>query len=194
MTDSTPSTTPSTPLAVNHTPHTQIWMKNAWANASRDAVRYKELYDFYLQLYASEQKKDISEMGEETRDRAQVHAWLTIFAETGRLFVVRNSRRGSWYHRVSILDDDGNVVASTGGFVTDVDVLLGKWDQIYVRWTEKVNDDYSRINLMTSTILPDIPAFQRADGKRVDLGWNDDYFECFDVVLHNDAIEDHFDD
>jgi hypothetical protein len=128
----------------------------------------------------------------ENQDRSQVHSWLTIFAETGRLIVQRNSRPGRWNHNISILDGDGNVIASTCGFVTGVDVLLGKWDQEFVRWTQKVDDDHSRIRLMTSTILPDIPVFQRADGTRVDLGWNDDYFECFDVVLHNDAIEDNF--
>lgn len=186
MTDSLPST----PVAVNHSPRSQNWLKNAWSIASRDAVRYNELYDFYLQMYISEQNEETDEI----RDRAQVHSWLTIFAETGRLFVKRNSHRGSWNHSVSILDGDGNVIATTGGFITGVDVLLGRWDHEFVRWTEKVDDEHSRIRLMTDTRLPDIPVFQRADGTRVDLGWNDDYFECFDILLRNDAIEDDFEE
>lgn len=192
MTDMSVESLPSTPLAVNHSPRTQNWMKNAWTIASRDAVRYKELYDFYLQMYTSEQ--ETSEIKNETRDRAQVHSWLTIFAETGRLFVKRNSRPGNWNHNISILDNYGNVIATTGGFITGIDVLLGRWDHEFVRWTEKVDDEHSRIRLMTETHFPDIPVFQRADGTRLDLGWNDDYFECFDILLHNDAIEDDFDE
>jgi hypothetical protein len=65
MTDDMTESLPSTPLAVNHSPRSQNWLKNAWTIASRDAVRYNELYDFYLQMYTSEQKEEINE----TRDR-----------------------------------------------------------------------------------------------------------------------------
>lgn len=178
----------STPIAVNNTPRTQVRLDNAWANASREITRYNELYDFYLNKYS--ENKNNHEIDDETRDWAQVHSWLVLFAETGRLFVKRNSRRGRWNHFVSILDYDGNVIAETCGFITGVDVA-----QEYVRWTEKVGDDNSLIRLMiSSTHFPDIAEFQRADGSSVNLGWNEDYFHCFDVILHNDAIEDNFDD
>ena len=45
---------------------------------------------------------------------------------------------------------------------------------------------------MTDTILPDLLVFQRADGTPLDLGWNDDYFDFFDITLDDDAIEDDF--
>ena len=45
MTDDMTESLPSTPLAVNHSPRSQNWLKNAWTIASRDAVRYNELYD-----------------------------------------------------------------------------------------------------------------------------------------------------
>lgn len=182
----------TTTFTVNHSPRTKERIKN-------DSLRYDELYDFYIKMYASEQKKDTDKIGDETRDRAQVHAWLTIFAETGRLFVKRTSRRGRWNHTVYILDYNGHLIGVTCGFITAKDVALRRWDHKYVRWTEKVDEHHSCINLMTATHLPEIPFFQRADGKQVYLGWNNDHndhndrFECFDIILHNKAIEDNFD-
>ena len=192
MTDMSVESLPSTPLAVNHSPRTENRLKNAWANASRDAVRYNELYETYLNMYNSYEQKEISQISDETRDRAQAHAWLTIFAESGNLFVKRISKPGRWYHDVSIRDYEGNEIAYTRGFVTGMDVALGKWDRKYVRWTEKVGENKSRIRLMTDTILPDLLVFQRADGTPLDLGWTDDYFDFFDITLDDDAIEDDF--
>ena len=124
-------------------------------------------------------------------DYDRVHTFLQDMASERRIKVIRTSRRdiSNWSHSISFLDTDGKKMAHTCGYILDIDVHLGKWDEKYVKWSERVDDYHTRIHLMISDSPPrEIPEF-----KNVDLGFNDnDHYYGFDVVMHNDDIEDDF--
>ena len=80
-------------------------------------------------------------------------------------------------------------MAWTCGYILDIDVLLGKWDEKYVKWSERVDDDHTKIHLMISDSPPKDGTIPELEN--VDLGFNDnDHYYGFDVVMHNDDIED----
>ena len=124
-----------------------------------------------------------------TPDAKQFHIFLKELISQRRVRVRRVSIRGTWYHLVSFLDTEGNLVAESCGSINNMDVLLGKWDELFVRWSEKVDDHHTRIRLMTYDKLPDeFPEFKDAN-----LGFNDnDHFHAWDVVMNNEDITDEF--
>jgi hypothetical protein len=80
-------------------------------------------------------------------------------------------------------------MARTCGYVLDIDVWLGKWDEKYVRWSERVDDERTKIHLMIS----DSPPEEVPELENVDLGFNDNgHYYGFYVVMHNDDITDDF--
>ena len=122
-------------------------------------------------------------------DYARVHAFLQDMATQRRIKVIRTSRRDicSWSHHVSFLYADGKEMARTCGYIVDIDVLLGKWDEKYVKWSERVDDEHTKIHLMIS----DSPPKEVPELENVDLGFNDnEHYYGFDVVMHNDDIAD----
>jgi len=124
-------------------------------------------------------------------DSDRVHTFLQDMATQRRIKVIRTSRRDicNWSHDVSFLDADGTEMARTCGYIVDIDVLLGKWDEQYVKWSERVDDDHTKIRLMIS----DSPPEEVPELENVDLGFNDnDHYYGFEVVMHNDDIEDDF--
>ena len=124
-------------------------------------------------------------------DYDRVHTFLQDMATQRRIQVVRTSRGdiNNWSHYVTFLDTGGNEIAHTCGCIFSIDVHLGKWDEKYVKWSERVDDEHTKIHLMISDRPPrEIPEF-----KNVDLGFNDnEHYYGFDVVMHNDDIEDDF--
>jgi hypothetical protein len=124
-------------------------------------------------------------------DYDRVHTFLQDMATQRRIKVIRTSRRDihNWSHHVSFLDADGKEVAWTCGYIVSSDVYLGKWDEKYVRWSERVDDDHTKIHLMISDSPPEaVPELEN-----VDLGFNDnDHYYGFDVAMHNDDVEDDF--
>jgi hypothetical protein len=126
-------------------------------------------------------------------DYDRVHTFLQNMATQRRIKVLRTSRAdiGNWSHDVSFLDADGEQMAWTCGYILDIDVALGKWDEKYVKWSERVDDKHTKIHLMISVSPPrdgTVPELER-----VDLGFNgNDHYYGFDVVMHNDDIEDDF--
>ncbi len=124
-------------------------------------------------------------------DYARVHAFLQDMATQRRIKVIRTSRRdiSNWSHDVRFLDADGKEMAWTCGYIVDIDVVLGKWDEEYVKWSERVDDDHTKIHLMIGDSPPkEVPELENAD-----LGFNDnEHYYGFDVVMHNDDIEDDF--
>ena len=127
----------------------------------------------------------------EGRDYDRVHTFLQELATQRRIQVLRTSRSDihNWSHYATFLDTDGKEIAHTCGYIFSIDVHLGKWDEKYVKWSERVDDDHTKIHLMISDRPPrEIPEF-----KDVDLGFNDnEHYYGFDVVMHNDDIEDDF--
>jgi hypothetical protein len=124
-------------------------------------------------------------------DYDRVHTFLQDMATQRRLKVIRTSRKDilNWSHDVSFLDADGKEIAWTCGYIVDIDVYLGKWDEKYVKWSERVDDVHTKIHLMIS----DSPPKEIPELANVDLGFNDnDHYYGFDVVMHNDDIEDDF--
>ena len=125
-------------------------------------------------------------------DYDRVHTFLQKMANQRRIKVIRTSRKArlNWSHDVSFLDDNGKEMAWTCGYIVDIDVICGKWDEQYVNWSEKVDDVHTKIHLMIS----DSPPEEIPELANVDLGFNDnDHYYGFDVVMHNDDIEDDFD-
>ncbi len=124
-------------------------------------------------------------------DYKRVLTFLQDMATRRRIKVLRTSRMDiyNWSHDVSFLDADGKEMAWTCGYILDIDVFLGKWDEKYVKWSERVDDDHTKIHLMISDSPPkEVPELRNAD-----LGFNDnDHYYGFDVVMHNDDIEDDF--
>ena len=121
----------------------------------------------------------------------RVHDFLQTMATQRRIKVIRTSRKDicNWSHDVSFLDADGKEMARTCGYIVDIDVICGKWDEQYVKWSERVDDDHTKIHLMIS----DSPPKEIPEWENVDLGFNDnDRYYGFDVVMHNDDIEDDF--
>ena len=127
----------------------------------------------------------------EGQDYNRVHTFLQELATQRRVQVLRTSRWDihNWSHYVTFLDTDGNEIAHTRGYIFSIDVRLGKWDEKYVKWSERVDDDHTKIHLMISDRPPqEIPEF-----KNVDLGFNDnEHYYGFDIVMHNDDITDDF--
>ena len=124
-------------------------------------------------------------------DYDRVHTFLQDMATQRRIKVIRTSRKDicNWSHDVSFLDADGKEMAWTCGYIVDIDVICGKWDEQYVKWSERVDDDHTKIHLMIS----DSPPKEIPELENVDLGFNDnDHYYGFDVVMHNDDIEDDF--
>ena len=126
-------------------------------------------------------------------DYDRVHTFLQDMATQRRIKVLRTSRKDirNWSHDVSFHDADGKEKARTCGYILDIDVLLGKWDEKYVKWSERVDDNHTKIHLMISDSPPNDGTVPELEN--VDLGFNDnDHYYGFDIVMHNDDIEDDF--
>ena len=128
------------------------------------------------------------------QDFERIRAWLQAEADAGRIRVYRVSNRSysqdlvHHYHVVEFYNEKGEIVEDSTGYVTDLDCALGKWHEKYVKWSEKVDDEHTKIRMMLSDSLPSFPVFEGAN-----LGFNDDdHFYHFEIVMHNSAIDDDF--
>jgi hypothetical protein len=157
-----------------------------------DLNRWNELHQTYLAKIDPNCSYGIYYTKKNAENCAKVHTTLQYLAEKGQLRVYRHSGGGDWYHSTDILFPNGEVCESTVGYITDTDVLLGKWDKLYVEKTEPVDEEHIRICLMISTNLPDCPEFRNENDEELDLGMNDDYFEGFNIVIHKSFVDDNF--
>ena len=157
-----------------------------------DYARWNELHQEYLAKIDPSCLSDLYYTQENAENYAKVHATLQYLAEKGQLYVYRHSGGGDWYQSTDILLSNGDVCDNTVGYITDIDVLLGKWDKIYVEKTEPVDEEHIRICLMISTCLPKFPEFCGENGEELDLGMNDDYFEGFNIVIRKCYVADNF--
>jgi hypothetical protein len=112
---------------------------------------------------------------------ARVTARFQCLADARQLEVTRYSgyignqygRQGA--HDVLILDQDGEVVANVGGYVSQMDIECGgNWYKRFVEETEVIDRNYIRIPLMLAAEpLPDLPDFWDENGQPFDL--SDDF-------------------
>jgi hypothetical protein len=157
-----------------------------------DLDRWNELHQSYLAKIDPSHFSGLYYTRENAENYAKAHATLQYLAEKGQLRVYRHSGGGEWYHSTDILLPNGEVCENTVGHLIDTDVLLGKWDKLYVEKTEPVDETHIRICLMISTNLPELPEFCNEKGEELDLGMNDDYFEAFNIVIHKSFVTDNF--
>ena len=156
-----------------------------------DYTRWNELHQEYLA------KIDPSHLSryytkENAENNAKLHATLQYLAEKGQLSVERHSGPEEWYHSTDICLPNGTKCANTVGFVTDMDVHLGKWDKQFVEYTKDVDENHIRIHLMIGTYHPELPEFRGKNLDHLDLGMNDDYFDGFDIVIAKRFVTDNF--
>jgi len=136
---------------------------------------------------------------ESAHDNAHVAAWLDKLARRRQLRVERSLIDDDEYafHSVQILHENENgevVPIECGGWVEMYELHRGYMDGpgwLYKK--EEVSDGWVRIKLMIGENFPDHPMFKRADGTRIDLGFNgDDHFFVFTVVMHQDDLIDKY--
>jgi len=127
-------------------------------------------------------------------DIERIQVWLQAEADARRIKVwrVSNHKRQDiirHFQAVEFWNEEGKFLEESVGFITDLDAHLGKWHEKYVKWSEKVDEDHTKIRMMISDRLPSLPVFEGAN-----LGFiDDDYFHHFEVVMHNEDIIDEFD-
>ena len=135
---------------------------------------------------------------ESAEDNAHVTAWLDKLARRRQLRVERCLT--DWYtacHYISILDKNEKGEPTTIECGSEVHMselkrgYLGGGEWLYNK--QEVSEDWVRVKLMIGDNFPDHPMFKRADGSRVDLGFNDDdHYFLFNVVIHKRDLFDNY--
>jgi hypothetical protein len=126
-------------------------------------------------------------------DYERIEAWLQAEATARRIKVYRVSNHNRQesichFHAVEFWKE-GEFLEESVGYIVGVDVALGKWHEKYVKWSEKVDEEHTKIRMMLSDRLPSFSVFEGAN-----LGFNDDdHFYHFEIVMHNEDIIDEFD-
>jgi len=155
---------------------------NGWVKASATMMRWRTVFD------AAKQKT-------KSDDYAQVSAWLDMYAQMRCLRVVR-AITGKYneyaQHTVSILEEvDGELDTMECGGYAFISELRRSGDMNLMFEMETLADDWVRIELMITDQFPAHEMFQRADGSRVDLGFNDnEHYHVFSVTMHKDDLTD----
>ena len=90
---------------------------------------------------------------------------------------------------VQFFDEKGTLIEESIGYATDEDVYRGHWDKEFVEWSEKIDENHTKIRMMISDFLPEkISIFHDAN-----LGFiDDDKFHAFEIVMNNDDLTDDF--
>jgi hypothetical protein len=165
---------------------------DAWAKAAEGMARWRQIFD----------EEEAAALGagcsnDQAYDHGQVAAWLDSHARNRRLHVQRyfpDSGRIT-RHRVEILleNEEGETYAvECGGraFMEDLK-RAGDTDWLYKR--QEIGEGWVRIELMITDRHPDHEMFTRADGKGIDLGFNDsEHYYTFLVEIHQDDLFDNY--
>ena len=130
-----------------------------------------------------------SAQAQEEIDHATVESYLNELAYNGQLRVFRSVIDGGRIarHKVLILEEeDGEVVSmDIGGYASMAELKRGAHggtDWLYAK--ERLEEDWVRIDVMITDCFPDIQIFQRLNGSKVDLGFNDDeHYYLFSVAI-----------
>ena len=155
---------------------------NGWVKASAIMMRWRAVFDAAKQTTQSD-------------DYAQVSAWLDMYAQMRRLRVVR-AITGKYneyaQHTVSILEEvDGELETLECGGYADMGELRRSGDADWPFEKETLGDGWIRAELMITDQFPAHEMFQRVDGSRIDLGFNDnEHYHVFSVTMHKDDLTD----
>ena len=155
---------------------------SGWVKASATMLRWRAVFD------AAKQKT-------QSDDYAQVSAWLDMYAQMRCLRVVR-AITGKYneyaQHTVSILEEvDGELETLEVGGYADMGELRRSGDVDWPFEKEELGDGWIRAELMITDQFPMHEMFQRSDGSRVDLGFNDnDHYYTITVTMHRDDLID----
>lgn len=179
------STDAGCPLAGPELPH-------SWAEAALSVQRWNKVWD-----EAKEEALRYNQNTDQAADYAHVTAWLDCFARTRRLRVVR-AVAGLYNeyvrHIVSFLEDvDGELEAiQCGGFIY-MGELRRDGDAKWPFKKQDLGDGWVRVDLMITSDFPNHEVFQRADGSRIDLGFNDNEpYYIITVTMRQDDLIDEF--
>ena len=164
-------------------------IKHGWVKASEVMVRYRKVFD--------SAKEDARAWCTEAQaeDYGQVSAWLDSLAQSRRLKVVRRTSDGGRIacHDVLILDEvEGELYTECGGYVSMSELRRGAHGGMeWLRAMEDLGNGWVRIEVMITDCFPDHEMFARADGARMNLGFNDNqHFFSFMVEIHGDDLTD----
>ena len=163
---------------------------NGWVEASATMLRWREVF-----AAAAKEAEGWHLTAEQRNDYAQVTAWLDKYAQMRRLRVVR-TMAGKYkeyaQHKVSILEEvDGELDTIQCGGYAPMSELQRCGDAHLLFEKEELGDGWIRVELMITDQFPEHEMFQRADGSRIDLGFNDDdHYHVFSVTIHEDDLTD----
>ena len=165
-------------------------IKHGWVQASETMIRYRKVFD------AAKEEARAWCTEEQAEDHGQVAAWLDRMAQTRRLKVVRCTTDGGRIarHKVILLEEvDGELLhVECGGWVSMAELKRGAYGG--TEWLHKMEDlgsGWVRIEVMITDVFPEHEMFKRADGSRVDLGFNDNaHFHSLSVEIHKDDLTD----
>jgi hypothetical protein len=141
----------------------------------------------YSWAQASEAKTD--------EDYRQVEAWLDALAKNRQVKVVRCTADGGRIARHKVLILDGEVISvDIGGYASMAELKRGSHGG--TEWLHKVEplaDGWVRIEVMITDLFPEHAMFQRPNGTKVDLGFNDnEHYYMFPLVICGDDLTDAF--
>jgi len=165
---------------------------DAWATASASMVRWRNIFDAEEDAaFGSGCSK------EQAYDHGHVAAWLDNLARQRRLRVQRHLVDGGRIarHRVEILseNEDGEIYSVECGGRASMQELKRAGDTTWLYKKEELGDGWVRIELMITDRHPDHEMFTRADGKGIDLGFNDsEHYYTFLVEIHQDDLFDNY--
>jgi hypothetical protein len=159
---------------------------NGWVEASATMLRWREVF-----AAAYKEAEDWHLTAEQRNDYAQVTAWLDKYAQMRHLRVVRTiagKYKEYAQHKVSILEDLETI--ECGGYAS-MSELHRCGDAYLLFEKETLGNGWIRVELMITDQFPTHEMFQRADGSRIDLGFNDDdHYHVFAVSMHEDDLTD----
>lgn len=170
------------PLASDEMPH-------SWADAAESMLRWNQVSSI-----AMEEALCMGHMTDQAADYAQVTAWLDCFARTRRLRVVRTvAGLFNEYvrHIVSFFQDvDGELGTVECGGYAEMSELRRSGDATWLFEKNDLGDGWVSMDLMITGRFPDHEVFQRPDGSRIDLGFNNEHYYIVTVTMHQDDLID----
>lgn len=165
---------------------------DAWAKAAESMVRWRQVFD----------AEEAAALGsgcskEQAYDHGQVAAWLDTLARQRRLRVQRYLADGGRIvrHRVEILleNEEGEIYTVECGGRASMQELKRAGDTSWLYKRQEIGNGWVRIELMITDRHPDHEMFMRADGKGIDLGFNDsEHYYTFLVEIHQDDLFDNY--
>lgn len=165
---------------------------NEWAEAAESLQRWNQ-----VSHESTEEALSMGLTNDQAADYGYVTAWLDCKARNRRLRVERSitGKYNQWAeHRVSILEEvDGELNTIDCGGYAEMSELRRSGDENWPFEKEDLGDGWVRMDLMITDMFPDHEIFQRSDGSRIDLGFNDnEHYYIITVTMHQDDLIENF--